>query len=80
MNRDTTREKVVIMDRSNRCIYTGQMCELKTKGEHGMTDRFRQQFETVSLVEFIYLVFTRMPGESYRRRFRSLLLCPLLHE
>ena len=28
------------------------------------------------LVEFIYLVFTRMSGESYRRRFRSLLcLC-----
>ena len=28
----------------------------------------------VPLVEFIYLVFTRMPGESYRRRLRSLLL------
>ena len=27
------------------------------------------------LVEFMYLVFTRMPGESYRRRFRCLLLC-----
>ena len=27
------------------------------------------------LVEFMYLVFTRMPGESYRRRLRSLLLC-----
>ena len=25
-------------------------------------------------MEFIYLVFTRMPGESYRRRLRSLLL------
>ena len=25
--------------------------------------------------QFIYLVFTRMPGESYRRRLRSLLLC-----
>ena len=31
--------------------------------------------EGVSLVEFRYLVFTRMPGESYRRRLRSLLLC-----
>ena len=29
----------------------------------------------VPLVEFMYLVFTRMPGESYRRRLRSLLLC-----
>ena len=30
--------------------------------------------EEVPLVEFMYLVFTRMPGESYRRRLRSLLL------
>ena len=27
--------------------------------------------EDVPLVEYMYLVFTRMPGESYRRRFRS---------
>ena len=26
-------------------------------------------------VEFMYLVFTRMPGESYCRRLRSLWLC-----
>ena len=31
-------------------------------------------FEDVPLVEFIYLVFTRMSGESYRRRLMSLLL------
>ena len=29
--------------------------------------------EDVALVEFLYLVFTRMPGESYRRRLMSLL-------
>ena len=29
----------------------------------------------VPLVEFPYLVFSRLPGESYRRRLRSLLLC-----
>ena len=29
--------------------------------------------EDVPLVEFMYLVFTRMPGESYRRRLGSLL-------
>ena len=29
----------------------------------------------VPLVEFMYLAFTRMPNESYRRRLRSLLLC-----
>ena len=28
----------------------------------------------VPVVELMYLVFTRMPGESYRRRLRSLLL------
>ena len=27
------------------------------------------------VVEFMYLVFTRMPGVSYRRRLRSLLFC-----
>ena len=30
--------------------------------------------EDVPLVEFMYLVFTGMPGESYCRRLRSLLL------
>ena len=30
--------------------------------------------ENVPLAEFMYLVFTRMPGESYRSRLRSLLL------
>ena len=29
----------------------------------------------VPLVGFMYLVFTRMPGESYHKRLRSLLLC-----
>ena len=36
------------------------------------TERSR---EDVPLVQFMYLVFIRMPGESYRRRLRSLLLC-----
>ena len=30
--------------------------------------------EDVPLVEFMYLVFTRMPGENYRRQLRSLLM------
>ena len=30
--------------------------------------------EDVPLVEFMYLVFTRMPGESYRRGLRSSVL------
>ena len=29
----------------------------------------------VPMVDFMYLVFTRMPGESYLRRLRSLLFC-----
>ena len=31
--------------------------------------------DCTSLVKFMYLVFTRVPGESYRRRLGSLLLC-----
>ena len=31
-------------------------------------------FEDVPLVEFMYFIFTRMPGDSYCRRLRSLLL------
>ena len=31
--------------------------------------------EDVPLVEFMYLAFTRMAGERYRGRLRSLLLC-----
>ena len=32
-------------------------------------------FNDVPLVEFMYLVFTGMPGEGYHRQLRSLLLC-----
>ena len=35
--------------------------------------------EDVPLVEFTYLVFTRLPGDSSRRRFKFLLLYPLLY-
>ena len=34
----------------------------------------RKRKKEVLLVEFMYLVFTRMPGESHCRRLRSLLL------
>ena len=36
-------------------------------------------FEDVPSVEFMYHIFTRLPGESYTRRIMSLLLCPLLY-
>ena len=32
------------------------------------------KIEDVPVAEFMYLAFRRMPGESYRRRLRSLLL------
>ena len=35
---------------------------------------YRKLTEDVPLVKFMYLVFIRMPGESYCRRLRSLLL------
>ena len=40
-----------------------------------MDDDKLRMAENVPLVEFMYLVFTRMPGDSYRRRLRSLLWC-----
>ena len=36
--------------------------------------RVNTRYKDVPLVEFMYLVFTRMPGESYRRLLRSVLL------
>ena len=35
---------------------------------------FQRRKEDVPLVEFMYLVFTYMPGESYCTRLKSLLL------
>ena len=40
----------------------------------GKRAKFETKFVDVPLVEFMYLVFTRMPYESYRRRLWSLLL------
>ena len=33
----------------------------------------------IRMVVFKYFMFTRMPGDSYHYRFRSLLLCPLFY-
>ena len=42
-----------------------------------VTQAQQQKYESshVPLVKLMYLVFIRTPGENYRRRFRSLLLC-----
>lgn len=42
---------------------------------NGLSQSQRLMKEDVPLVEFKFLVFTRMPGESYYRQPRSLLLC-----
>jgi len=49
---------------------------LPTKNSFIYTFPFRERNvpEDVPLVEFMYLVFTRLSGESYSRRLRSLLL------
>ena len=44
----------------------------ETSHKHNNNDKCA---EDVPLVEFIYLVFTRMPGESYRKQLLSLLFC-----
>ena len=40
----------------------------------GLSREVLTAVEDVLLVELMHLVFTRMPGESYRRRLKSLLL------
>ena len=49
--------------------FTTQMQHL-----HRLNNRFVGFFIASLLVEFMYLLFTRMPGESYRRQLGSLLL------
>ena len=61
------------------CFTSTETIRLIRTGIPGRPPRLSQflssDFEAVPLVEFMYLVFTRMSGESYRRRLRSLLLC-----
>ena len=47
--------------------------ELELRWAHPSSNGKRKK-EEIPLVEFMYLVFTRMPGESYRRRLGSSLL------
>ena len=54
------------------CQHWHKTCNCKVRKLH---QRYIFSVKNVSLVEFMYKVFTRMPGESYRRRLRSLLLC-----
>ena len=47
------------------------LCHTHVETESAAT---KPLMKDVPLVEFMYFVFTQMPGESYRRRLRSLLL------
>ena len=42
---------------------------------HKLHQRYILKNQNVPQVEFVYLVFTRLPVESYSRLLRSLLLC-----
>ena len=54
---------------------SGQYWLLLISLYHGRVPMYVALDEDVPLVEFMCLVFTRMPGESYCRRLRSLSLC-----
>ena len=54
------------------CIYTHEDVPLV---EFYVPCIYTHEEIVLPLVEFTYLVFTRMPGESYHRRLRSLLVC-----
>ena len=50
------------------------MSRTRSPQDESDLDKYYMKFEDVPLVEFVYLVFSRMPGESYRRGLGSLLL------
>ena len=57
--------------------YTDFMCEIGGSTHKRVSWHLRdiiQKHISKDTVEFMYFVFTRMPGESYRRRLRSLLM------
>ena len=62
----------LLANASEQIQILGCCCVCVTSFEHILTGN-------VPLVEFMYLVFTCMPGESYSRQFRNLVcLCDLL--
>ena len=53
---------------------TSKICNRTRPRAPVQNQQTRELNNDVPLVEFMYLVFTRMPGESYRGRLTSLLL------
>ena len=56
-------------------LYSAILCCTQTHCAFQHSPTYIYTTDDVPLVEFMCLVFTRMPGESYRRRLRSLFLC-----
>ena len=50
-------------------------CHMQALPNYKKEKKKRKKEEDASVVEIMYLVFTRMPGESYRRQLMSLLYC-----
>ena len=59
------RKQKIMLYKDNQSVNQGVLLRGNMKRNLGCTPG----------VEFMYLVFTYMPGESYGRRLRSLLLC-----
>ena len=54
-------------------LHQREAVQKKKKKKKKLKTKCPRVLEDVPLVEFIYLVFIRMPGESYRRRLMFLL-------
>ena len=70
------RNKTPFDTRYTKCAWNGGGGGGGLGGGGGYAPLGGTIFEDIPLVEFMCLVFTRVPGESYRRRLGSLLLCP----
>ena len=64
-----------LMNTDHNIIWLGwsSMQVNKEKGRHAKEQW--SSFGDIPLVEFMYLVFTRLPGDSYHRQLRSLMPC-----
>ena len=62
------KHHVYLLAESPTVTLTWHACKYKVHKLHQMFS------SDIPLVEFMYLVFTRMPGETYRRRPGSLML------
>ena len=77
MERERERERDRDRDRDRETETETDRQTDRDRDTDRQTDRQRQRglcVDDIPLVEFMYLVFTRIPGESYHRRLMPLLL------